>query len=395
MFFAAVVVAAAFAWPADPEPAVGTRITNVTIQNLDSDSTVIVVNLDGPISGRRWFHMGGGEPRAVVRISGIFEAYRPYEVTVEDRFVHRIRIGHHPEFDPPEEHLVFDLVDDGVAITNVENGDRRLTVVLKRVTAATAARTRNADKPAPPPRLPTPVPATPTPKPQLPTPVPATPTAALTVTPTPAATMPPTSPPTPPSIPPTATPKSPALSQTRRTASPTPTVPPVKRAPGPTVVAPLGRPPGFTGPLLTELVVSHRADGSALGRVSADVGFRGADVRYVGLQGAPPRHILVLDGALLPGDDFVLRVGDGLLCRIEGKSNHGQGKSGTDLTFYLASNQVTAEQLAVKGPHTVIHLLPPTGPQKPLLCEVEAPEKTRFWRFTAEGPPQDVMPDPR
>ena len=118
------------------ESPAGTHVTQISVERRDDDSSVVAVAFDGPINGHRWYHMYGEEPRAVLRIAGIVEAYWPYEVAVEDGRVRRIRIGHHPEFDPPEEHLVFDLADNRVAITQVVKQDQRLVVVLERVEAS-------------------------------------------------------------------------------------------------------------------------------------------------------------------------------------------------------------------------------------------------------------------
>ena len=361
----AVVVAAVVTGPAAGQSSAGTRITRVSVEQGDGDATVIEVSFDGPIGGHRWSHISDGNPRAVVKIAGVVEAYRPYEVAVDDGRVRRVRIGHHPEFEPPEEHLVFDLVDDRVSIARVVKKDRRLVVVLRRVEHPAA--------PTPTEPVPTTVPATPAPT--------KTPTATATPTPTPrvapTATATP-APPTPPiAAPPTATPTGPmppepphaAATDLRDTAVPPP-------------------PEAFSGPYLTELVISHREDGSALVRVTADGPIEGSDVQFFGVRVPPPRYLLVIPGAGLPGEDAVLPVRDGLLCEIGVAFTSDGGPARTELTFNLASSEVTFEQAAVKGAHAVIVLRPPADPQARLGCEVESRTRSRAWRFTASGTSQ-------
>lgn len=364
--------------PAAGEPPTGTHITDVSVGQRDGDSTVVAVSFDGPIAGHRWFHLDGGRPRAVVRIIGVVEAYRPYEVAVDDGRVTQIRIGHHPEFDPPEEHLVFDLVDGGVAITRVERQDRRLTVVLRRVETSGGSRPPAPGAPTPTALAPTAVPSTPTPT--------GTPTATATPTstrrPSPTATETP-APPTPPtSALPTATPTSPMPPEQPRAAPPpAPTEPP--QAVQGTAVP--DRPEGFSGPLLTELVISHRKDGSALVRVTADRPIEGSDVSFFGVRVPPPRYLLVIPGAGLPGEDSSLPVRDGLLCDIEVAFTDDDGPLRTEVTFFLASSGVTFEQAAVKGAHAVILLRPTADPEERPGCEVESRSRSTAWRFTATG----------
>lgn len=387
LLVAAMVAATVVTRFAAGESPAGTHITHVSVEHRDDDSTVIAVAFDGPITGHRWSHIYGEKARAVLRIAGIVEAYRPYEVAVEDGQVRRIRIGHHPEFDPPEEHLVFDLIDNRVAITHVVKQDQRLIVVLQRVEASGGSRPPAPSTPTPTALVPKTVPATPTPT-MTPTAT-ATPTPTPRLTPTATATLAPPTPPT--SAPPTTTPRSPISPEQPRAVPPTlPTNPPQVAAPDRRVATTPHPPKNFSGPLLTELVISHREDGSALVRVTADGPIEGSDVRFFGVRVAPPRNLLVIPGARLPGEDALLPVRDGLLCEIGVVFTENGGPAGIELTFYLASSEVTFEQAAVKGAHAVIHLRPPANPQAPLGCEVESRTRNRTWSFTATGPPQEA-----
>lgn len=378
VLIAAVSAATGVARPAAGESPAGARITHVSVEQRDGDSTVIAVSVDGPITGHRWSHIGGDKPRAVVKIAGIVEAYRPYEVAVEDGRVSRVRIGHHPEFDPPEEHLVFDLIDTRVAIARVVKQDQRLIVVLRRTGAPEPPR-----PPAPSAPLPTTIPATPTPTPTSTM----TPTTTSTATPTPTPTT--TAAVTPTAPPPHAEPEEPTPpAQPPATPATVPTHPPPAAALD--LRAATTPPPDFSGPLLTELVISHREDGSALVRVTADRPIERTDIRFFNVRGAPPRNLLVMPGTGLPWGDARLPVRDGLLCEIGVAFTMAEGPARTELTFYLASPEVTFEQAAVKGANAVIHLRPPADPETPLGCEVVSRTQSRSWRFIATGPPRET-----
>lgn len=136
-------------------------------------------------------------------------------------------------------------------------------------------------------------------------------------------------------------------------------------------------------------MISHREDGSALVRVTADRRIEGSDLRFFGVRSAPPRNLLVIPGTGLPGEDALLPVQDGLLCEIGVAFRKDEGPARTELTFYLASSGVTFEQAAVKGANAVIHLRPPADPQTPLGCDVDSRMRSRSWHFTATGPPQE------
>jgi hypothetical protein len=97
-----------------------------------------------------------------------------------------------------------------------------------------------------------------------------------------------------------------------------------------------------------------------------------------------------MPGTGLPWGDARLSVRDGLLCEIEVAFTTIDGPARTELTFYLASPEVSFEQAAVKGANAVIHLRPPSDPQAPLGCEVESRVRSRGWRFVATGPPQET-----
>lgn len=138
---------------------------------------------------------------------------------------------------------------------------------------------------------------------------------------------------------------------------------------------------------LTELVISHRGDGSALVRVSADGRIEGSDLRFFAVRVPPPRNLLVIPGTGLPGEDATLTIRDGILCEIEVVFTDEDGPARTELTLHLASSEVSFEQASVKGNHAVIHLRPPADPETPMGCDTGSSKETRRWRFQATGPP--------
>jgi hypothetical protein len=68
-------------------------------------------------------------PRVLVRLVRV-DRYRRFEVAVGTDELDRIRIGHHPEQNPPSLHLVLDLAGAEVKLvsTEVEGAEVRLTL---------------------------------------------------------------------------------------------------------------------------------------------------------------------------------------------------------------------------------------------------------------------------
>ena len=56
--------------------------------------------------------------------------YRPNEIDVGSPQVLRVRVGHHPEENPPSLWVVLDLVDDSITVVSreVDGNSLRLTV---------------------------------------------------------------------------------------------------------------------------------------------------------------------------------------------------------------------------------------------------------------------------
>jgi hypothetical protein len=156
---AGLALAVASSWPGW-----SARLLDVEVQSHAGGTTEATVVLDGPLQSVSHFSIGVPSPRLVVVLAGVSEAYRPYEIAVADRNVARLRIGHHPEHDPPREHLVFDLTGPDVRLVSVdEDGDR---VVITLAGGTEAAPTPRAS--APPTARPTPSPQpTPPPSPTL------------------------------------------------------------------------------------------------------------------------------------------------------------------------------------------------------------------------------------
>lgn len=70
----------------------------------------------------RHYRIADGPPRHVVVVSGIAHPPTGNQVEVDDARVRRVRIGHHPDADPPELHVVLDLADASVEIETAVQG---------------------------------------------------------------------------------------------------------------------------------------------------------------------------------------------------------------------------------------------------------------------------------
>ncbi|MEM7049767.1 MAG: PilZ domain-containing protein [Acidobacteriota bacterium] len=93
----------------------------------DGGATIVVVQGDGAFSSSavQSFHLGGANPREVVKIRGIVEPFAGGSVEVGSAAVARVRTGHHVETDPDELHVVVDLTAASVELADVDvRGDR-------------------------------------------------------------------------------------------------------------------------------------------------------------------------------------------------------------------------------------------------------------------------------
>ncbi len=84
---------------------------------------------DGPIlTGRyKYYHLSGGEPREVVKLTGLSGGFPKSQMTVGGPGVQRIRTGFHGG---NELHVVLDLTGPGWQITGVESAGNALVLTL-------------------------------------------------------------------------------------------------------------------------------------------------------------------------------------------------------------------------------------------------------------------------
>jgi hypothetical protein len=118
--------------PAPPQVmrARGTVIRTVTCDPRDGE-TQVVIQADGPLNRESVsFIPLEDPPRLLVRLRGIERGFSPHLISVGSAELDRVRIGHHPEQDPPALFVVLDLVDDSVRLSSSEvDGDvARVTV---------------------------------------------------------------------------------------------------------------------------------------------------------------------------------------------------------------------------------------------------------------------------
>ena len=95
--------------------------------------TVLIVRGNGPFPDNSYRVSKLTDPdRVLVRIRGIESGYAPTEIEVGSPEVQRIRVGHHPEENPPSLYVVLDLA--GAAVDVRDSGVRGdiLTVTLGR-----------------------------------------------------------------------------------------------------------------------------------------------------------------------------------------------------------------------------------------------------------------------
>jgi hypothetical protein len=301
-------VAAAVALVAVAAAATGRAATN-TISDLswtvdEAGRTVVVVTGAQPFDGRQYrsYHLTD-PPRAVVLVSGIDSPYLPGSLTLDDRNVTTVRIGHHPEVAPPELHIVFDLTSDAVEIRSVTHERERLTVLLgppggQPAVAETPVPGGARDRPPPP----DPLPPREQPAPQPPA-----------------------------------------------------TVPPTPAGIDPAVAAPEATEPVATH--VIDIIATSRGDGSTLLRVTADGRLPEGCARYLKVADTPPRVVLSIRGVSAPELPRSIETGDPILTRIrlihEAEVTDGE----LHLVLHLADAAVTVAELKQIGPHLVLRLV--------------------------------------
>jgi len=119
-----------------PQPSTAVRPVSRILQvaaEPGTGETVLIVRGNGPFLDNSYRVSTLTDPnRVLVRIRGIESGYAPTEIEVGSPEVERIRIGHHPEENPPSLYVVLDLA--GAAVDVRDSGVRgdTLTVTVGR-----------------------------------------------------------------------------------------------------------------------------------------------------------------------------------------------------------------------------------------------------------------------
>ncbi len=100
--------------PADVPPAVdgtATKIVDAGVAIIDNKTQIGIRGNGQFLEGRVKVSRLKDPDRVWIRIQGIQTFYRPNEILVDSKEVERVRIGHHPEENPPSIYIVIDLAD--------------------------------------------------------------------------------------------------------------------------------------------------------------------------------------------------------------------------------------------------------------------------------------------
>jgi hypothetical protein len=116
----------------DDSPAL-TALDKITFEAAGGGTDVILWgNGSIPASVYSQTRIDGNPPRALFRISGVRQPFGKARVVVGTPEVLQVRTGFHAGAHGNELHVVLDLANPGVAVTQVESGPKRLRIHLQR-----------------------------------------------------------------------------------------------------------------------------------------------------------------------------------------------------------------------------------------------------------------------
>ncbi len=194
-FFVVIGCSLAF----DAAPADLSAILEVSSASLADGLTLVSITTSAEIDEHTWRYETLSNPqRAVIRFRGFRTYPQSGVIAVEDGVVRGIRFGFHPEFDPPEVHVVLDLDNDAVRVADLRGAGTNLLI---HIVGPGSHEAEHAEETIP--ISPTPAPLAPTPSPiptrvsPVPTPTPVPTLAPPMPTPTPIPTPMPSPSPTP------------------------------------------------------------------------------------------------------------------------------------------------------------------------------------------------------
>ena len=149
------------------------EILEVSTTSLDDGLTVVTIHTDSVVETRHWTSTRLSDPaRAIFRLKAFGPALPAMKIEVGDGVIHRLRLGFHPEFNPPEVHLVMDLESKDVEIARIRASGKNLLIYVVRPERPkdTEAEVVLMPTPTPPPvQSPPPAEDWPPPKPPVPT----------------------------------------------------------------------------------------------------------------------------------------------------------------------------------------------------------------------------------
>ena len=266
-----------------------TRIVDISVWRGDGGVTVFRLQADSAFSADaiRQQRIDGDHPRELLRLLHMAHPFRVTRETIADANVAQVRIGHHPELDPPELHFVFDLMSEEVELVRIAVDGPQILVEF-----ATPAST-GPEPPSPP--------AVAAPEPM--------PTRAPEPSPTPS---------------PAETPKH-----------------------EPAILQPLAEhhPAGSGPPTIDRIEATSREDGSMLVAVDASRPLAPYSVRELHISGNPPRHVLSFEGVDLGAVPAVVHVDDDNLRRIRVIHMATRELAEVRLVLELASTEVTVGEV--------------------------------------------------
>ena len=109
-----------------------TRIEEISWQRVDGGTEVQILG-DGAFAPRAWthYHLGGGNPRELIKVRGVDTPYTRSLVPVGSDEVRQVRVGYHVLPQANELHVVMDLTGPGVEASTVEADGRTLRILIR------------------------------------------------------------------------------------------------------------------------------------------------------------------------------------------------------------------------------------------------------------------------
>lgn len=278
-------------------------------------------------------------PRAVVVLEGITKPVKPAVLTVNNRHIRQVRLGHHADLPTPELHVILDLSSDDVQIFDIRHDRTRLIVEVGTLPILVETSIPlPSETPSPSPVVPTPTQGpseTPAPPPSLPP----------TPTPAPSFTETPSYPdrPAPPVLPPPS-----------RKPSRVPTLEPTRTPQA--LATPTPDPDPISATRIVDIATSLRGDGSTLLRLTADGRLPLGCARTLEVDGDPPRIILTIRAVSAPGIPRTIEVGDPNLNRVRLIHDAETSLGELHLVLHLTRIGISVAEVNQVGPHLVVRL---------------------------------------